>query len=72
MGKTANGAAQAKTKEANASEDSQNQGFLKIFGQMATHRQEVEGLVKSRKGLKSGEPFSSNNHINLSPEKGRK
>jgi hypothetical protein len=49
---------------AKASEDSQNQGFLKFLGEKSAHVLEVAGSMKSRKGLKSGEPFSVLNHIN--------
>jgi hypothetical protein len=49
----------------NTSESGQNQGFLRTFGDEAAQDQTKEGSAKSRKGLKSGEPFSSVNHINL-------
>ncbi len=49
---------------AKASEDGQNQGFLKFLGEKSTHVVGVAGSMKSRKGLKSGEPFSALNHIN--------
>ena len=72
MGKTSIGAKGASLGTKRASEDSQNQGFLKFFTEKATHGQAVVGPAESRKGLKSGEPFSSTNHINDSAKKGRK
>jgi len=47
------------------SESSPNQGYLKISCKRVAHGQEFEGTANGRKGLKSGEPFSSINHINL-------
>ena len=48
-----------------SSEDSQNQGFLKFSEEEAAHGRQVARGIKSRKGLKSGEPFSDEKHINL-------
>lgn len=72
MGKISTGAKGASLSIARASEDSQNQGFLKLFTEKATHGQAVVGPAESRKGLKSGEPFSSTNYTNDSAKKGRK
>jgi hypothetical protein len=65
MGKTSKGTGLEALSSIRTSESSQNQGFLMTSGKRAAHSQEIEGSAKSRKGLKSGEPFSSNNHINL-------
>lgn len=72
MGKTSRGAEVKTLSSTKSSEDSQNQGFLKFFGINAAHDHVVVGQGKNRKGLKSGEPLSSNNFINQSAQKGRK
>jgi hypothetical protein len=64
MGKTHRCASIDSSISAGTSEGSQNQGFLKFSGEKAAHGHEVAGPMKSRKGLKSGEPFSAPNHIN--------
>jgi hypothetical protein len=64
MGKTSKSKGPQTSSSTKASESSQNQGFLKTSGKKAAHSQEIKGSAKSRKGLKSGEPFSSTNHIN--------
>lgn len=71
MGKTYKPAAIESSISAETSEDSQNQGFLKFPGETAAHGHKVAGLGKSRKGLKSGEPFSASNHINRKAKEGR-
>ena len=72
MGKKANQKGNDAVILSKTSEGNLNQGFLKVLAKKATHRLKVEEPGKSRKGLKSGEPFSSINHTNLSAKKGRK
>jgi hypothetical protein len=70
MGKTATGGVKGTTILGRTSESSQNQGFLNLFGKKASHGQAIARLDKSRKGLKSGEPFSSAKHTNHLAKKG--
>ncbi len=71
MGKTHRFAAIDSSISAETLEDSQNQGFLMFPSEKAAHGHKVAGLRKSRKGLKSGEPFSASNHINQKAKEGR-
>jgi hypothetical protein len=71
MGKTHKCIAIDSSISAGTSEDSQNQGFLKFSGEKAAHGHEVAGSMESRKGLKSGEPFSATNYTNQKAKKGR-
>jgi hypothetical protein len=72
MGKTSKGAVIKTLSSRGSSEDSQNQRFLKLFGKKAAHDHVFVGPRKNRKGFTSDEPFSSNNFINQSAQKGRK
>jgi hypothetical protein len=70
MRKTSGGA-NATVIRRKASEVSPNQGFLTALENKASHGLQVEQPVKSRKGLKSGEPFYYFKLINLLTKKGR-
>jgi hypothetical protein len=64
MGKARKGKEAYASDSSKTSENSQNQGFLRLSNEKAAHGQNVQLLVKSGKGLKSGEPFSALNDTN--------